>query len=235
MQFTQAIETLNQVTFDYVEKSVPNHVGEYATYWLDESQFFTLLPRISGCGFKPTLEETVSYIKEREAKLCRLYEDYNSNPYCSTWWHLDQDNSELTFGYETSSGTVIEMTYFANSENTTYCVELPCSRLGGSHSGLINMVLAGATPQLLDIKHSFYCVEQPEYEIYRAWWNSTRLGEKLPEWEEYDRQRKEADIANQLERAARHAKIEATGVGAIEEDYSDCGEYNYDDDFVEID
>lgn len=185
MQVSQAVKSLNKTVFQYVEPNLPLPSDqEYQTFTLTEEQFFVVLPRISCCGFRPSLEETVNYILEREVELVRLYSSYNGNPYCPTWWVSSAYNDEITFGYETSSGTLIEMT-ISDKDEPLYQIEIPCSRAGGFHDLLVGMAKAGATPELFEIKHNFWCVTEEDYQVYMTWWNSTNLGKKLPSWEDH--------------------------------------------------
>lgn len=179
MQVSQAVKLLNKTVFQYVEPNLPLSRGqEYQTFTLNKDQFFVVLPRISCCEFRSSLEETVNYILEREAELVKLYSSYNGNPYCPTWWVSSAYNDEITFGYETSSGTLIKMTI--SDGEPLYQIEIPCSRAGGFHDLMVRMALAGATPD----KHNFWRVTEEDYQVYMTWWNSTNLGEKLPSWKD---------------------------------------------------
>ena len=201
MNLTEARQALNAINFRYVEEKLPMNNGDFKTYYLDESAFYAVLPRISCFGVKHSLSETVEYLLSREAELVRLYEDYNSDPYCPTWFH-PIGQKELTVGYKTSSGTIIEATFRENGENS-YSIEIPIARADGFHDLMVRMAKAGATPELFEIKNNFYRVTEEEYRVYTPWWNSTGLGELLPTWEEYDRQQKEADALRETERLAQ--------------------------------
>jgi hypothetical protein len=233
MEVSTAIQLLSKATFKYVNKdlsSVATKKYEQKKYhFCTESEFFTLLPRISGCGFQPSLEANVNYILEREKKLLHLYEEYNGNPYCSTWWIEAKPlgEAEITFGYETTSGTIAEITFTENS-GTFYAISIPISRSRGNHDTLLSYVQGGATPRLLDIRHSFYCVEKAEYEEYAAWWNTKNFGDPLPEWEVYDRQRQQQREEARKERVSKEPP-------AVEEDCDDWEDYEgaYDADDIE--
>jgi hypothetical protein len=218
MQVKEAVNQLNKTVFRYIEANVGISTRtDYQTFTLTENQFFTVLPRISCCGFQPTLKETVNYITERETKLVKLYSDYNSYPYCQTWWFLSSHNDKITFGYETSSGTVIQMT-ISDQKETLYEIEIPIARANGFHDLLVRMAKAGATEEFFEIRHNFYRVTKEEYEKYAPWWNSTKLGETLPSWEEYQKQCETARRTRDEENEARFAKRRETQ-SSYEEDY----------------
>ena len=224
MKVQDAITQLSTEKFNWVKTQLPVFKGEYKAYKLNRIQFATLAPRISGFTPEMTVEGLVTYITDREAFLEKQYgTDYNGHPYCTTWFDIGKNS--INFGYETTRGTLLSMELYQNGKEEFF-IEIPIARKEGSHDTLTQYVLAGATPRLLDIQHSFYCVTEEDYRVYATWWNSTHLGDKLPSWEEYDRQNQEWKLKKEQERLAKIEQLKAAGEwydGDIDEDCDyDC-------------